>query len=63
VETDLKGRIEQLEAEHAKIWRTITMSAEWRRLQSVEGQLELLHELLGSHVDGSPDSDELNNVK
>jgi hypothetical protein len=46
MEDDLKKRRAQLEAEHAGLWRAITMSQEWRRLQVIEGQLELLQDLL-----------------
>ena len=36
----------QLRNDHADLWRTLSLSEEWRRLQALEAQLELLAALI-----------------
>ncbi|MBX0328674.1 hypothetical protein K2Z83_13410 [Oscillochloris sp. ZM17-4] len=43
---ELKTQFDTLSAEHAALWRGITMTDQWRRLQTIEGQLDLLAELI-----------------
>ena len=42
----LESLFAQCRAEHADLWRKISMSDEWRRLQALEGKLELLSSLI-----------------
>jgi hypothetical protein len=45
---DLQRRLSNLQAEHAELWRTITLSSEWQRMKHLEGRIDMLLELLNA---------------
>lgn len=51
----LKAMRQDLEAEHAALWRSISMSPEWLRMMALDAQISLLNRLLGDSVE-QPDT-------
>lgn len=51
----LEARFAQCTVEHADLWRKISMSDEWRKLQALEGKLELLTTLIKEYEDAPAD--------
>lgn len=54
-----KARLEalfaQLRSDHADLWRTLSLSDEWRRLQALEAKLDLLATLIKEYADDDAD--------
>lgn len=47
----LESLFAQYTSDHADLWRKISMSDEWRKLQALEGKLELLSTLIKEYED------------
>jgi hypothetical protein len=50
----IKARLEELRYEHALLWRQVSMSEAFRRLQQVEGALVELEKLTTNDHDAAP---------
>lgn len=43
---ELAHQLEHLEIEHAMLWRAISMSPEWQKLQAIGGKIEIIRALI-----------------
>ena len=51
----LEALFAQLRNDHAETWQQISMSDLWRKLQALEGKLELLSTLIKEYEDAPAD--------
>ena len=43
---EIKARLAELTAEHAALWRQVSLSNEWRKLQALEGAMAELNRMI-----------------